>query len=447
MKTTTLLFLILLLAGPQITRAAAGHYDLVVAKDGGGNYTTVQDAINAAPEASTQPFRIYIKNGWYFGQVIIPDSKPFIELVGESVAGTIIAWGDGKGGTSAVIINASDCMLMNLTLQNTQGIISDGPQSLAIKVNSDRVVLFNCRFISGQDTVLANRSGNRIYFSNCYIDGNTDFIYGASIAVFDHCVIYPRDRVDRSKGGYITAASTPEGQTYGLVFRDCSIPDNHGFTNYTLGRPWQNDYRTEADGRKRANNKVVFLNTVMGASIRPEGWSIWDTGTKTDVILYAEYKTKRPDGTAADIRKRVPWARQLSDAEAALYYNNANLFGQWDPFSTWKDLSPNTWTPEPTITNFIARDIDDENILQFNASWPINGVTYTLYKSADRQSFKEYAHITPKPGNQVSFQFNDKLPGNGENIYYLVKAASGGRTALSDTLVVNPGNINRPKSR
>jgi pectin methylesterase-like acyl-CoA thioesterase len=445
MKTTILLYFILLALGIQAARA--GSYDLVVSKDGSGNYTTVQDAINAAPEASVRPFRIYIKSGRYFEQVVIPASKPFIELVGESIASTIIAYGDGRPGTSIVTINASDCMLMNLTLQNTQGAVSDGPQSLAIKTNSDRVVFFNCRFISGQDTVLASRGGNRVYFSYCYIDGNTDFIYGAAIALFDHCVIYPRDRIDRNKGGYVTAASTPEGQQYGFVFRDCSITDNHGFTSYTLGRPWQNDHRTETDGRKRAYNKVVFLNTIMGTSIRPEGWSVWDTGTKTDVILYAEYKTRKPDGAAADISKRVSWSRQLSSAEAGLYYHNANLFDQWDPFSTWKDLSSATWTPEPTIANFIARDINDENILQFNCSWPMNGVTYTLYKSADRSLFKVYAHITPNSGSGVAFQFKDRLPDNGETLYYLLKAESSGHKAFSDTLMVSADNINRMRSR
>ena len=40
-------------------------YDLTVAKDGTGNYTTVQAAIDAAPAGRTTAFTIFIKNGRY----------------------------------------------------------------------------------------------------------------------------------------------------------------------------------------------------------------------------------------------------------------------------------------------------------------------------------------------------------------------------------------------
>ena len=94
--------------------------------------------------------------------------------------------------------------------------------------------------VSGQDTVMAHGNGKRQYFRNCYIDGNTDYIYGSAIAVFDSCVLFNRDRVDGSTSSVFTAASTPFGQTYGYVFRDCLLPNNNGQTAYTLGRPWGN---------------------------------------------------------------------------------------------------------------------------------------------------------------------------------------------------------------
>ena len=37
---------------------SAKAYDLIVAKDGSGNYTTVQAAINAAPTGLTAPYYI-----------------------------------------------------------------------------------------------------------------------------------------------------------------------------------------------------------------------------------------------------------------------------------------------------------------------------------------------------------------------------------------------------
>ena len=73
--------------------AQAQTYDLVVAKDGTGNFTTVQAAINAAPTGRTVPYTIFIKNGKYRERVTIPATKPFLQLTGESVAAVPCAAG------------------------------------------------------------------------------------------------------------------------------------------------------------------------------------------------------------------------------------------------------------------------------------------------------------------------------------------------------------------
>jgi hypothetical protein len=335
-------------------------------------------------------------------------------------------------------------MLMNITMENTQGRLFDGPQSLAVKTNADRIVFFNCRFISGQDTVLTNRNANRVYFNNCYIDGNTDFIYGAAMAVFDRCVIFPRDRVDYSKGGYVTAASTPAGQKYGLIFRNCIMPNNHGLTSYTLGRPWQNDNRTETQGRKRAENKVVFLNTKMGASIVPAGWSIWDNGTKTVVITYAEYKTTKFDGKQIDISQRVPWSEQLTDVAAKPYYDNELLFGDWDPFAIWKDLPKKITAYSIAIANFMARNINNTAVLQFNSSWPQSGVTYQLFTSLDKLApFRTTDRLITKTDTIAAYQFNIAMPAENQVTYYLIRASKGNDVEVSDTVSVSVAGLNK----
>ena len=435
------LLLLVFIYFPADAKAAIA-YDALVAKDGSGKFTSIQQAINNAPQGRTTPYKIFIKAGTYTEQVIIPATKPFVELIGEDVARTTIDYGDGKGGTSVVIINSNDCMLMNITMENTQGRLFDGPQSLAVRTNADRIVFFNCRFISGQDTVLTNRVANRVYFNNCYIDGNTDFIYGAAVAVFDRCVIFPRDRVDHGKGGYVTAASTPVGQQYGLVLRNCIMPNNHGLTNYTLGRPWQNDSRTETLGRKRAENKVVFLNTTMGNSIVPTGWSIWDNGTKTAVITYGEYKTTKFDGTPIDLSQRVPWSQQLTDSAAKLYYDNKLLFGDWDPFTIWKDLPQKTTAHSIVIANFMARSINNMAVLQFNSSWPQNGVTYQLLTSPDKlASFKETNRLITKTNTIAAYQFNIAMPSENQVTYYLIRASKGNAVEMSDTLSVSVAGL------
>ncbi|WP_280640582.1 pectinesterase family protein [Hymenobacter volaticus] len=74
---------------------SASGYDFTVAKDGTGDYTTVQAAINAAPTGRTGSFTIFIKNGRYKEKITIPANKPFLQLVGESVANTILTYDDG----------------------------------------------------------------------------------------------------------------------------------------------------------------------------------------------------------------------------------------------------------------------------------------------------------------------------------------------------------------
>jgi pectin methylesterase-like acyl-CoA thioesterase len=441
------LFTVVLVVLSSVAVQAKSKYDCIVARDGSGNIKSLQAAIDAAPSDRTTPYRIFVKSGLYLEQILIPANKPFLELIGEDPQTTVVSFGDGKGGTSTVTINANDCMLMNITLENSQGRISDGPQSLAVKTNGSRAVFYHCRFISGQDTVLVGVAGSLIYFNDCYIDGNTDFVFGAATAVFDRCVIYPRDRIDGSKGGYFTAASTPAGQTYGFVFRDCVITNNHGITLYTLGRPWQNDASTELKGRKRASNNVVFLNTRMGSSISQEGWSMWDTGTVTGVITYAEYHSRRLDGSLLNVTGRVLWSKQLSDNEAAQYFNNAALFGQWKPFMLWPDLASGTKGEFVTVTNFLARNIGGEAVLQFNSSWPLIGVTYELYKRRNTSSsFKKIATLTTRTDTTVAYQFKEILPGE-QTVDYLIKATKNKVIRWSDTLKVTSTNILKQKRK
>lgn len=46
-----------------IVQDTLAQYVKTVAKDGSGDYLTVQAAIDAAPTGQTSPYRIFIKNG------------------------------------------------------------------------------------------------------------------------------------------------------------------------------------------------------------------------------------------------------------------------------------------------------------------------------------------------------------------------------------------------
>lgn len=432
----------------------AQTYDLVVARDGSGNYTTVQAAIDAAPNNGTTPFKIFIKNGTYKEKITVPSSKPFLQLIGESVANVVLTYDDYSGkpmpgggtfGTSnsaSVTINANDFVAVNISFENTTG---ESPQALAINVNGDRCAFKNCRFLGGQDTLLANGAGKRQYYKQCYIDGTVDFIFGNAIAVFEDCTIYPKTRSTGSGNSYITAANTQAGQTYGYVFKNCIIQMNRGTTAYFLGRPWQNT----STSSPIAENKTVWLNSVQsGSIILPVGWSTWDATTNTAIITYAEYQSVTQTGAAVDISQRVSWSQQLNATQAA-NYTNSNIFTTWDPCSVYQNICVAN-SLDIAVANFKGTKGASTSVFTWNASWGIPGVTYTLYRSTDNQtSFQSIYNITSTDIYDVNFSYTDNNPPAGSTYHYYVVATKTGlaahttsRTSISSAPMITAGTLN-----
>lgn len=433
------LTVLLLLLVSFITNA---QYNKVVAKDGSGDFTTIQAAIDAAPLNLTSAYKIYIKNGKYKEIVTIPTTKPFIQLIGESVSNTIITYDNfsgrtipGGGGTTygtnncaSVFFYADNCAAFNISMENSTGYTGDGPQALAIYVSGNKCVFKNCRFTGGQDTIWTNGNGKLTYFRNCYVDGNTDFLFGSMITVLDSCVIFPRDRVDGSSGGYVTAPNTPAGQTYGYVFRDCIISANRGVTSYTLMRPWQNDAATPVGSK--TNSKTVLLNTKMSNSITKLAWSIWDAGTDVSLITAAEYKSKSFNGALTDVSGRATWSQQLSDAAAASYYVNSNLFGTWNADSIASSI--NYQTPI-AVSNFRGKKGASTTVFNWNIAWPMNNATFNLLRSSDNVNFTSINQQTTANDTAVNFNYSEAIPPPGATYYYVIQATKAGYTALNST--------------
>lgn len=75
---------------PSPAPATSIAADLVVAKDGSGNYTTVGEAVAAAPNSSATRFVIYIKAGGYFENVEVDKNKINLMFVGDGIGKTVI---------------------------------------------------------------------------------------------------------------------------------------------------------------------------------------------------------------------------------------------------------------------------------------------------------------------------------------------------------------------
>ncbi len=299
-------------------------YDFVVAKDGSGDFFTVQEAVNAAPDYCKQDeTRIRIRKGIYEEKVTIPANKEKLHLTGEDAMTTVITWADyatkigptgyplGTSATSTVFLHANDFLAENLTFENTSGSSKEVAQACAITVNGDRVAFINCRFVANQDTVYTFGPGQRQYFRGCHIEGTTDFIFGFSSAWFEDCDILSK------KNSYVTAASTPEGQKYGYVFRNCRLYHDDATSRVYLGRPW------------RPFAKTVFIHCELGDHILKEGWHNWNKKDAEKTSFYAEYGNSGPGAASAE--DRVPWSHVLSEGDLK-EYTPENVLG---PVSDW----------------------------------------------------------------------------------------------------------------
>jgi len=310
--------------------AREARYDAVVSADGSGTHTTVQAAVAAAPDNGTRWFTILVKPGVYEGQVIVPKAKHFIRVIGEEMENTKLTWpynaNDRKPNQPyqfdpGFVVVGDNFSAENLTIENTSG---DHGQALALRVDADRAAFKHCRILGWQDTLMVN--SGRQYFTNCYIAGRVDFIYGSGTAVFDRCEIHSKN------GGYVTAANTPQNHPFGLSFLNCKLTGDptpwtptNGQAQFEkadvktyLGRPW------------RPYACVAFLNCEMDAHIKPAGWYNWRNPTNELTARYAEYNSTGP---GANPDQRVKWAKQLTSDEAKAY-TVANILGgtdQWDP--------------------------------------------------------------------------------------------------------------------
>jgi pectinesterase len=123
--------------------------------------------------------------------------------------------------------------------------------------------------LKNQDTLYAAGQNTCQYYDSCYIEGTTDFIFGAATAVFACCTVHSKTN------SYITAASTPEGKPFGFVFLNCKLTADSGINKVYLGRPWR-DYA-----------KVAFLNCGMGGHILPVGWDNWSSPAREKTSFFA----------------------------------------------------------------------------------------------------------------------------------------------------------------
>lgn len=380
-------------------------YDAVVAADGSGDYTSVQAAIDAAPEGRAKPWLIFIKNGQYKEHVDIPKTKPYMHLIGQDRDMTVIKDDRMAGGENAqhvsvaatVVVNANNCFFENLTMENIYGHEQlNGPQALALNTIGDRIAMNGVALLSYQDTwITTSTSNNRHYIRNSVIEGAVDFIYNSGNVYLDGDTL----EINRPSGGYIVAPSHAADVKWGYVFQNNVIRPRAGInvTDVWLGRPWHNEPKT------------VFINTQTFINIPAKGWYNTMGGLPA---LWADYNTVDANGNPVD----------LSQRETYYYYTDRDTGEKVERFNV-KNFLTDEEAAQYTIKNVMGGDDNWQPDLMCEAcDAPVAGINGSTITWAP----VPYAicYVVTKNGEVAGFTKETSFSGAEDGAVYQVQAVN-----------------------
>ena len=329
------------------------------------HFSSIGSALAQIPANNTTPVIIEIAPGIYHEKLTL--NKPYITLRGmsENSSDTVISYDDyaldlmedgskrGTFRTYTLFIDTHDVTLQHLTIENASGDSATHGQAIALYADGDRLMIDSCRLLGHQDTLFtgplpekerqpggfigpkqfAPRINGRHYYKNCYICGDIDFIFGSATAYFEHCIIESLLRTKTSAQsdalsdtsafpliqGYVTAASTPKGQTYGYVFSDCRfISKDCPAGSVYLGRPWR-DYA-----------KTILISCELGAHIHPAGFHDWNRENTHETVCYAEYASYPAVSDCRPLSDQADFVQNLDEQQAG-HFSRKLVLGDWTP--------------------------------------------------------------------------------------------------------------------
>ncbi|MEU2268187.1 pectinesterase family protein [Streptomyces olindensis] len=318
---------------------AAAATTLTVAKDGSGQYTSVQAAVNAVPANNPSRVVIAVKPGTYRELVKVPSNKPHVTIqgTGGSRKDTTIVYNNasgtpkpgggtyGTGGSATVAVEADDFQARNLTISNdfdekaNQNL--NGHQAVALRTAADKVFLDGIIVSGDQDTLLLDTAAKdrlgRVYVSNSYVIGNVDFIFGRATAVVDRSVITLKKRWDGTSAGYVTAPSTAANRK-GILIANSTVNGDVSAGSFYLGRPWH------AGGDASLDPQTTVRNTNLSNAIKSTPWTDM-SGFSWKDDRFAEYKNSGAGAGSASSNRP-----HLTDAQAA-EQEVADWLAGWTP--------------------------------------------------------------------------------------------------------------------
>ncbi|WP_327723469.1 pectinesterase family protein [Streptomyces europaeiscabiei] len=321
------------------TKAAAAT-TLTVAKDGSGQYTSVQKAVDAVPANNASRVVISVKPGVYREVVKVPANKPHVTIqgAGGSRKDTTIVYGNAAGmqkpggsgtygtpGSATMSIQSDDSQVRNLTVTNDFDEAANqslnGHQAVALLTQADRIVLDGVIVNGDQDTLEMETAAKdrlgRVYVTNSYITGNVDFIFGRATAVVDKSVITLKKRWNGTSAGYIVAPSTAANHK-GILINQSTVNGDVTAGSFFLGRNWHPGGDTTVDPQ------ATVRNSTLSAAVKSTPWSDMG-GFSWKEDRFAEYANKGAGAGSASVNRPM-----LTDAQAA-GQEVSDWLGGWTP--------------------------------------------------------------------------------------------------------------------
>ncbi|RZR72863.1 hypothetical protein BHM03_00018014 [Ensete ventricosum] len=294
-----------------------------VAKDGSGNFTSVGDAVAFAPNNTAIEdgyFAIYIEEGVYSENVVVPKNKKNLILIGVGINRTIITSNrsvvDGwtTFASATFVVHGERFIAIDITFENTAG--PEKHQAVAVRNSADLSSFYRCSFLGYQDTLYVHSL--RQFYRDCDVYGTVDFIFGNAASVFQNCNIYARKPLPGQVNAVTAQGRTMPDQTTGISIHNCTVraaPDleaaDRNFTKTFLGRPWKEYSRT------------VYMQSFIDGVIEPVGWLEWSGSFALTTLYYGEYDNHGP---GANTSGRVQWpGYSLMNAMDALNFTVYNF--------------------------------------------------------------------------------------------------------------------------
>ena len=302
--------------------------DIVVARDGSGDFSNVQAAIDSVPANNQERIVIFLKRGTYQEHVRL--DRSFVTLRGEDRLGTRIVWeindprkepngnADRKGIASFNLHNANDVVIENLTIDNPAR-LGLKPITVFSTGQGTRIVIQDAEILGLGGDTLSLWTNGMYYHRNIHVTGTYHFVGprgtcyladsrlevlgSVNNALFNEGILDERQKFVLHRCQIISKVPFGLGSNFrdaAWYFVDCRFPD-------TL-KPDGKIFVAQSNPQRPQPVSAMFK------------WA-------TDRIYFAH--AKGPD---------YPWLRdniEISPAKTAETISAAWTFGgDWDPEST-----------------------------------------------------------------------------------------------------------------